>query len=112
MKQNNQENNNIIFGILKARGIPTGGFGRVLARKAKTGEKFWSAGSTSLTPQNDRAEDADRGAVRVPRNCRQGTRGEGDDGDDDTCVNFRAYPYFKTITAFQLMLRFLNISWF
>ena len=50
MKQNNQENNNIIFGIWKARGIPTWGFGRVLARKAKKGETFWSAGSTSLRP--------------------------------------------------------------
>ena len=86
MKQNNQENNNIIFGIWKARGIPTWGFGRVLARKAKTGEKFWSAGSTSLTPRNNRAENADQGAVGVPHDCCQGTRGEGDDGDDDTCL--------------------------
>jgi len=40
MKQNNQER--------KARGIPKGGFGHVLARKAKKGKEFWSAGSTSL----------------------------------------------------------------
>jgi hypothetical protein len=43
MKLNNQEKG------WKARGIPKGGFGRVLARKATKGEKFWSAGSTSLT---------------------------------------------------------------
>jgi hypothetical protein len=59
MKQNNQEK---IFKITrkkillflggwKARGIPKGGFGRVLARKAKKGEKFWSAGSTSQSTQ-------------------------------------------------------------
>ncbi len=40
----------IIFylGGWKARGIPKGGFGRVLARKAKNGEKILSAGSTGL----------------------------------------------------------------
>ena len=38
----------IIFylGGWKARGIPKGGFGRVLVRKEKKGEKFWSAVST------------------------------------------------------------------
>ena len=36
--------------------------------------------------QNDRAENADRGAVGVHCDRRQGTRGEGDDGDDDTCL--------------------------
>ena len=38
MKQNNQENNNIFYKggwKARARGIPKGGFGRVLARKAK-----------------------------------------------------------------------------
>jgi hypothetical protein len=41
----------IIFylGGWKARGIPKGGFGRVLARKAKNGEKFLLAGSTGLS---------------------------------------------------------------
>jgi hypothetical protein len=32
-----------VLGGCKARGIPKGGFGRVLARKAKKGEKFSSA---------------------------------------------------------------------
>jgi hypothetical protein len=36
------------LGGWKARGIPKGGFGRVLARKEKKGEKFWSAVSTGL----------------------------------------------------------------
>jgi len=43
----------IIFylGGWKARGIPKakGGLGRVLARKEKKGEKFWSAVRTGLT---------------------------------------------------------------
>ena len=48
-KQNNQENNKIfVLGGCKARGIPKGGFGRVLAIKAKKGEKFSSAASTGL----------------------------------------------------------------
>jgi hypothetical protein len=40
----------IIFylGGWKAQGIPKGGFGRVLARKAKNGEKFSSAGRFGL----------------------------------------------------------------
>ena len=38
-----------VLGGWKARGIPNGGFERVLARKAKKGEKFRSAGSTSLS---------------------------------------------------------------
>ena len=51
-KQNNQENVIIfVLGGYKARGIPKGGFGRVLAIKAKKGEKFWSAASTGLTAQ-------------------------------------------------------------
>jgi hypothetical protein len=37
-----------VLGGCKARGIPKGGFGRVLARKAKKGEKFSSAASTGL----------------------------------------------------------------
>jgi hypothetical protein len=37
-----------VLGGCKARGIPKGGFGRVLARKAKKGEKFLSAASTGL----------------------------------------------------------------
>jgi hypothetical protein len=49
MKQNNQENNNIIFGRLEGlRNTPKGGYGLVLARKAKKGEKFLLAGWTSL----------------------------------------------------------------
>ena len=36
--------------------------------------------------QNDRAEDADRGAVGIDCNHRQGARGGGDDGDDDACL--------------------------
>ncbi len=40
----NRKNNNIFLGGWKARGIPKGGFERVLARKAKKGKKFWSAG--------------------------------------------------------------------
>jgi hypothetical protein len=44
----------VIFylGGWKAPGIPKGDFGHVLARKAKNGEKFLSAGSTGLTAQN------------------------------------------------------------
>jgi hypothetical protein len=37
-----------ILGGCKAQGIPKGGFGRVLARKAKKGEKFSSAASSGL----------------------------------------------------------------
>jgi hypothetical protein len=48
-QNNNQVNNNILGGGWKARGIPKGSFGRVLARNAKKGEKFSSAGSTGLT---------------------------------------------------------------
>ncbi len=33
--------------------------------------------------QNDRTEDADRGAVGIDRNRCQGARGGGNDGDDD-----------------------------
>ena len=47
-KQNNQEHNTFGGGGWKARGIPKGGFGRVLARKAKKGETFLSAVSTGL----------------------------------------------------------------
>ena len=36
--------------------------------------------------QNDRADNADRRAVGVNRNRRQGTGREGDDGDDNTCL--------------------------
>ena len=39
--------------------------------------------------QNDRAEDADRGAVGIDCNRRQGARGRGDDGDDDACLCHR-----------------------
>jgi len=39
--------------------------------------------------QNDCTENADRGAVGVHCDRRQGTRGEGDDGDDDTCLCHR-----------------------
>ena len=39
-KQNNQENINIFWGGWKARGIPKGGFGCVLARKAKKVKSF------------------------------------------------------------------------
>jgi hypothetical protein len=42
-----------------------------------------------MTAKNDRAEDADRGALRIDRNRRQGTRREGDDGDDDACLSHR-----------------------
>ncbi len=46
-----------VLGGCKARGIPKGGFGRVLARKAKKGEKFSSATSTGLsTEKNHRNE--------------------------------------------------------
>jgi hypothetical protein len=38
-----------VLGGCKARGIPKGGFGRVLAIKAKKGEKFSSAASTGLS---------------------------------------------------------------
>jgi len=38
-----------VLGGCKARGTPKGGFGRVLARKAKKGKKFWEAASTGLT---------------------------------------------------------------
>ncbi len=49
-KQNNQENVIIfVLGGCKARGIPKGGFGRVLAIKAKKGEKFSSDASTGLS---------------------------------------------------------------
>ena len=37
-----------VLGGWKARGIPNGGFGRVLAIKEKKGKKFWSAGSPGL----------------------------------------------------------------
>jgi len=47
--KNKQENNNITFGRLEGSRNTKRGFGRVLARKAKKGEKFWSAGSTGLT---------------------------------------------------------------
>ena len=39
-KQNIQGNDNIFLDGWKARGIPKGGFGRVLAIKSKKGEKF------------------------------------------------------------------------
>jgi hypothetical protein len=38
------------LGGCKAQGIPKGGFGRVLARKAKKGEKFSSAARIGLRP--------------------------------------------------------------
>jgi hypothetical protein len=47
-KQNNHENNIIFLGGWKSRGIPKGGFGHVLARKAKKGEKFLLAGKAGL----------------------------------------------------------------
>jgi hypothetical protein len=46
-------------------------------------------GRVNADGQNDRAEDADRGAVGIDCNCRQGARGGGDDGDDDACVCHR-----------------------
>jgi len=48
-KQNNKEKNIFYLGGWKARGIPKGVSGLVLAIKAKKGEKFRSAGSTGLT---------------------------------------------------------------
>ena len=47
-KQNNNQVNNICFGRLEGSRNTKRGFGRVLARKAKTGEQFLSAGSTGL----------------------------------------------------------------
>jgi hypothetical protein len=44
----NRKNNNIFLGGWKARGIPKGGFGRVLARSTRKGKKIWYAGRTSL----------------------------------------------------------------
>ena len=38
----------LYLGGWKARGIPKGGFGHVLASKAEKGKKFWSAVSSSL----------------------------------------------------------------
>jgi hypothetical protein len=35
----NRKNNNIFLGGWKARGIPKGGFGRVLARNTRKGKK-------------------------------------------------------------------------
>jgi hypothetical protein len=47
---NNQENNKIfVLGGCKAQGISKGGFGRVLAIKAKKGEKFLSAARIGLS---------------------------------------------------------------
>jgi hypothetical protein len=37
-----------VLGGCKAQGTPKGGFGRVLARKAKKGNKFWEAACTGL----------------------------------------------------------------
>ena len=37
----------MLFGKLEAQGIPKGGFGRVLVRKAKKGENFLLAESTA-----------------------------------------------------------------
>ena len=39
----------LCLGSWKARGLPKGGFGCVLARKAKKGENFLLAGSTGLS---------------------------------------------------------------
>jgi hypothetical protein len=39
--------------------------------------------------QNDRAEDADRGALRVDRDRSQGAGREGDKSDDDACLSHR-----------------------
>jgi hypothetical protein len=40
------------LGGWKAQGIPKGGFGHVLARKAKNGEKFLLAGRSGLTQES------------------------------------------------------------
>jgi hypothetical protein len=37
-----------VLGGWKARGLPKGGFGCVLARKERKGKKFWLAGSPGL----------------------------------------------------------------
>ena len=48
MKQNNQENNNILFGRLEGSKNTKRGFWARFSEKRKKGEKFWSAVSTGL----------------------------------------------------------------